>query len=54
MKPCQVIEYNKINIFLEKHAEKEVGILVPDLFLFLKVVYSLISIYFDSPQLETQ
>ena len=32
----QVIEYNKMNIFLQNHAENEAGRLVPDLFLFFK------------------
>ena len=49
MKFCQVTEYNKRNIFLQKS--------VPDLFLVFKktlyevkqVVSSLVSIYFDSP-----
>ena len=38
MKFGQLIEYDKINIFLQKswrnHAENEAGRLVPDLFLF--------------------
>ena len=36
MKFGHVINYNKRNIFLQKHAENEAGRLVPDLFLFLK------------------
>ena len=34
LKPSQLIEYIKINIFLQKHAESKPGKLVPDLFLF--------------------
>ena len=34
MKFCQLIEYNKINIFLQNHAENDAERLVPDLFLF--------------------
>ena len=52
MKFGQLIEYNKRNIFFENLAENEANRLVPRLFLFLeKVVCSLVSIYFDSPQL---
>ena len=36
MKFGQLIEYNKINIFLQNHAEDETGKLVPDRFLFFK------------------
>ena len=32
MKFGQLIEYNKINIFLQNHAENEMGRLVVDLF----------------------
>ena len=32
MKFGQLIEHNKINIFLQKYAENEAGWLVPDLF----------------------
>ena len=32
MKPGQLIEYNKTNIFLQNYAENEAGRLVPDLF----------------------
>ena len=53
MKLGQLIEYNKINIFLQNFAENEAGRLVPDLFLFSKklnmrfkeVVYSLVSMF---------
>ena len=41
--------------FFKNYAENGAGILVPDLFLsFKKVSYSLVSIYFDSPQPEIQ
>ena len=36
MKFCQLIEYNKRNIFLKNYAENEAGRLVPDLFLFFQ------------------
>ena len=36
MKFDQLIESNKRDIFLEKHAKNEAGKLVPDLFLFFK------------------
>ena len=36
MKLGQLIEYKKLNIFLQNYAENEVGKLVPDLFLFFK------------------
>ena len=36
MKLDSLIEFNKRNIFLQKHAENEAGRLVPDLFLFFK------------------
>ena len=36
MKFGQLIEYNKRNIFLQNHAEREPGRLVPDLFLFFE------------------
>ena len=36
MKLRQLIEYHKINIFLENYAENEAGRLVPGLFLFFK------------------
>ena len=36
MKFYLLIEYNMRNIFLKNHAANEVGILVPDLFLFFK------------------
>ena len=36
MKFSQLIEYNKINIFIQKQAENEAGRLVPDRFLLLK------------------
>ena len=62
MKLGQLVEYNQKKYFSSKrHAEIEAGRLVPDLFLFFKklkvrqnqVVCSLVSIYFDSPQLGT-
>ena len=55
----QLIEYNKRNIFLQKLWKNEARRLVPDLFSFFKknlnmrwkqVVWSLVSIYFHSPQ----
>ena len=58
----QLIEYNKKFSF-KNHAENEAGTLLPDIFLFLnlalydvkkQVVYSLVSIYFDSPQFSIQ
>ena len=58
----QLIEYNKRFSF-KNHAENEAGALLPDIFLFLnlalydvkkQVVYSLVSIYFDSPQFSIQ
>ena len=36
MKFGQIIQYNKRNIFLKKHAENQAGGLVQDLFLFFK------------------
>ena len=36
MKFGQLVEYNKINIFLQKSCKNETGRLVPDHFLFLK------------------
>ena len=38
MKPSQLIEYNKRNIFLQKSCRKQDGRLVPDLSLFSKKV----------------
>ena len=38
MKFGQVIEYNKKNIFFKHHAENKAGRLVPELFLFFKIV----------------
>ena len=62
MKFGQVIEYNKKNIFFKSHRENETARLVPGLFLLFekalfeikKVVCSLVSIYFNSPQLGIQ
>ena len=53
MKFGQLIEYKKRNICIFLNlAENEANRLVPGLFLFFeKVVCSLVSIYFDSPQL---
>ena len=57
MKFGQVIKDNKRKLFLKYHAENEPRKLVPDFFLFfekalyeIKVVWSLVSIYFYSPQ----
>ena len=61
MKFLQLIEYNKINVFLQKlygELDRETS---SNLFYFLKkfnmrrkeVVCSLVSIYFNSPQLAT-
>ena len=36
MKFCQLMEYNKRNIFFKKHGKNEARRLVPDLFLFFK------------------
>ena len=36
MKSGHLIEYSKINIFLQNHAESEAERLVPELFLFFK------------------
>ena len=33
------MDYNKRNIFLKNQADKEAGRLVPDLFLFFKILY---------------
>ena len=68
MKLGQIIKYIERNIFLQNHAENEVGRLVPGLFLFLKktlrkvkasglqlnILRYISSIYFDSPQLGIQ
>ena len=59
MKLGQLIEYNKINIFIQKKCTNEAGRLVP---LFKKmlnmrrkqVICSLVSMYFDSPQPRIQ
>ena len=40
MRFCQLIEYNKINIFIQKSCQNNEGRLVPDLFfLFKKALY---------------
>ena len=60
MKPGQIINFTREIIFIKNYAENEIGILVPKLFLFFKktyikwkqVVCSVVSVYFDSPQLE--
>ena len=60
MKFGQLIEYNKKDFFFNNHAENKAGRPVPDLFLIfvkalyllLQVVCSLVSMYFDSLQLE--
>ena len=63
MKFGQLIQYKKRNIFLQKSCKNETGRLVPDLFLFFRkalyevkasVVCNLVSIYFDSAQLDIQ
>ena len=62
LKSDWLIEYNKRNFFFKNHAINEIGRLVQDLFLFLKKLYmmkkkvicSLVSIYFDCPQLGIQ
>ena len=62
MKFGQLIEYKGEIFFFKNYAENEAGRLVPGLFLFSKklnmrwkqVVCSLISVYFDSPQLAIQ
>ena len=38
IKPGQSIEFNKRNIFRKNYAENEVGRLVPDLLLFIKML----------------
>ena len=48
MKFGQLIEYNKINIFLQKSCRKKLNIR------WKQVACSLVSIYFDSPQLTIQ
>ena len=55
----QVIEYNKKIFSFKNHSENEAGRLVPDPFSFCKkasyeVTLSLLSIYFESPQLNIQ
>ena len=39
MKFGQLIEYNKRSNFFKNHAETEAGRLVPDFFLFFKMLY---------------
>ena len=62
MKFGQLIENNVTNIFLQIHAENEAEISSRPAFVFFKrsflwgknVVCSLVSIYFDSPQVSIQ
>ena len=61
MKFSQLIEYNNRNIFLQKSYGKRPKKLAPDLFFLKNALYgvkanscSLVSVYFDSPQLDIQ
>ena len=65
MKFGQLLEYNNRNVFFKNHAENEARRIFPDFFfLFFKKkktlyeviasFFSLVSIFFDSPQFDIQ
>ena len=64
MKFGQLLEYNRNIFFFKNHAENEARRIFPDFFFFLKKkktlyeviasFFSLVSIFFDSPQFDIQ